>query len=93
MLFDPHVFTNAIVVMMVAMFAAPIMAVDPMMAMLRPMAGHPDHFPVTLIVTRAMAVVWLVADFDVDSLRLDGGPESEARRDRREEQYLLNHIN
>lgn len=44
--FDPRVFTNAIVVMMVvAMDAAFVMTVDPMMAMLRPMAGHPDHFP------------------------------------------------
>jgi hypothetical protein len=94
-LFDPHILTNAIVVMMMVMavFAPSVMAVDPMMAMLRPMAGHPDHFPFAIPVTSAMAVVWPVADFDAKSLRLDGRPESEARRDRNEQQYFLNHIN
>jgi hypothetical protein len=61
---DPHVLTNAIVVMMVPMFAAPVMAVDPMMAMFRPMAGDPHHFPIAIPVTWAMAVIWPVTDFD-----------------------------
>jgi hypothetical protein len=92
--FDPHVVTNAIVVMTVmAVNASVVMAVDPMMAMLRPMAGHPDHFPFSVPVTRAMAVIWPVTDFDAQSLRLEGAPESEARRDRHEQQYFLNHIN
>jgi hypothetical protein len=93
-LFDSHVFTNATVVMpmVVAMLAPTVMAVDPMMAMLRPMAGHPDHLPFAIPVMRAVAVVWPVADFDAKSLRLNGGPESEARRDSYEQQYFLNHI-
>ena len=86
MFFDPHVVTDAIVVM-AAMFAPAIMAVDPMMAMLRPMAGHPDHFPVALIVTRAMAVIRPITDFDAYPCRLDGGPQSDARNDNRDEQH------
>ena len=84
---DPHVLTNAIIVMMMpAMLASLVMAVDPMMAVLGPMAWHPDHFPFTRPVTRTMAVVWPVADFDADPCRLRRGPESEADRDRREQQ-------
>ena len=84
--FDPHVFTNAIVVMMVPMFSTHVMAVDPMMTVLRPMAGHPNHFVLALPVTRTVAVVRPVTDFDADPCRFYSGPESEARRDR-EEQY------
>ena len=60
-LFDSHVFTNAIV--LVVVFAPFVMAVDPMVTV-RPMAGHPDHFPIAFPVARAMAVIWLVTDFD-----------------------------
>lgn len=83
--FDPHVLTNAIVVMP-AMFATIVMTVDPMVAVLGPMARHPDHFPFTVPVTRTMAVIWPVTDFDAKPCRLRGGPESEARRDGREQQ-------
>ena len=75
-----------VVTMVVTMFTSPVMAVDPMMTVLRPMAWNPDHFIFTLPVTRAMAVVWPVTEFDSNSLRLDGAPESEARQaDRREQ--------
>ena len=84
MALDPHVLTNAIVVMVMPMFAAPVMAVDPMMTMLRPMAGHPDHFPIAIPVAWAMAVIWPVTDFDAERCGLSGRPESEARRDRHE---------
>jgi hypothetical protein len=79
--------------MMVAMFAAAIMAVNPVMTVLGPMARHPDHFVVTLPVTRSMAVIWTVTDFDVKSrVSPKRGPESEARRDGREQQCFVNHI-
>jgi hypothetical protein len=86
---DPNVSPDIIVVAMVmrAVFATAIMAVDPMMTVLGPMARHPDHFIVALPVTRAMRVVWVVTDFDVKSrLSRECGPENEARRDRREQQ-------
>jgi hypothetical protein len=87
---------HAIVVpMVVAMFASPVMPVDPMVTVVRPMAWDPDHFVVALPITRAMAVVRPVTEFDAKSrLCGKGGPESEARHDQRNEQYcFLNHIN
>ena len=76
-----------IIVMMVAMFAAAVMTVDPMMAMLRPMTGNPDHFVVAFPVTRTVTVVWPVTDFDANPCRLDGGPQSDARDGNRNEQH------
>lgn len=76
-----------IIVMMVAVFAAAVMTVDPMMAMLRPMAGNPDHFVVAFPVTRTVTVVRPVTDFDAYPCRLDGGPQSEARDGNRNEQH------
>ena len=77
---------HAIVVMMVTMLAAAVMAVDPMMTVVRPMAWNPDHFVFPLPITRAMAVVWPVAEFDMNSRRSrPGGPEIEPRHDERNE--------
>jgi hypothetical protein len=86
---------DAIVVMVPAMFAADVMSMNPMMTVVRPMAWNPNHFIFALPVTRAMAVVWLVTEFDAKSrLCRKGGPESEARYDERNEQCcFLNHIN
>lgn len=86
---DPNVSPDIIVVAMVmrAVFATAIMAVDPVMTVLGPMARHPDHFVIAFPVTRAMRVEWPVTDFDVKSrLSRECGPENEARRDRREQQ-------
>jgi hypothetical protein len=68
---------DAIAVMM-TMFAAAVMAVDPMMAVLRPMAGNPDHFVITSPIARTVTVVRPITNFDSESLRLNGAPESEA---------------
>ncbi len=77
---------DPIVVMMMTMFAAAVMAVEPMMTVLRPVAWNPDHLIFTLPIARAMAVVWPVAQFDVNSRRCrPGGPEIEPRRDERNE--------
>ena len=77
---------DPIVMMVMTMFAATVMAVDPMMTVVRPMAWNPDHFIFTLPIARAMAVVWLVAEFDVNSRRCrTGGPEIEPRHDERNE--------
>ena len=74
------------------MFAATVMAVDPMVSVLGPMAGLPNHFVIVFPVTRAMVVKWPVTDFDPKAFRLEGGPESKARSgDRHEQQYFLNH--
>ena len=74
-------------IVMMTMFTLAIMAVNPVMTMLGPMARHPDHFPFTLPITRPVAVIRPVTDLDVDSrVSLKRGPENEARRDRREQQ-------
>ena len=87
MFFDPNIRPHLVVVTMVAVFATAVMAVDPMMTVLGPMARHPDHFIITRPVTRAVRIVRPVTDFDVKSrLSLEDGPESEARRDSREQQ-------
>jgi hypothetical protein len=67
------------------MFTAAVMAVDPMMTVLGPMARYPDHFVIAFPVTRAMAVKWPVTEFDPKSLRLDFAPESNARNGDRHE--------
>jgi hypothetical protein len=67
------------ITIMMAMFAPDIMAVNPMMTVLRPMARHPHHFPFATPVARAMAVIGTVTEFDSKSLRLNGTPESETR--------------
>lgn len=74
-------------VITMAMFAPAIMAVDPMMTVVRPMAGHPDHLVVAFPITRAMAVEWPVANFDVEALCLNRGPKSKARSGNRCEQH------
>jgi nucleoside recognition membrane protein YjiH len=72
--------------MVVATFTANIMTVNPMMTVFRPMAGNPDHLVVTFPVTRTMAVVWPVTEFNSKTLRLKSAPESEARNANRHEQ-------
>ena len=69
-----------------AMFTAAIMAVNPMMTVVRPMARHPNHLVIAFPITRAMAVKWLVANFDVEALRLNRGPKSKTRSSNRCEQ-------
>ena len=70
---------------MPAMFAPDVMTVDERMMMVRPMAGHPDHLVFARPITGTMAVVRPVTEFDSNSLRLDGAPESEARNADRHE--------
>ena len=81
-----NVGAHVVVMVMMPMLTAAIMAVDPMMTMVRPVAGDPDHFPFAFPITIAMAVIWPVADFDANPCRLNGGPESEARNSNRHEQ-------
>ncbi len=70
---------------MPAVFTPDVMAMDKGMMVVRPMAGHPVHLVVPRPVMGTMAVVWPVTDFNSNSLRLDGAPESEARNGDRHE--------
>ena len=75
-----------VVTMVVAKLPPPVMTVDPMMTVLRPMPRNPDHFIVAFPVTRAMTVVRPVTEFDMKSrFCRKGGPESEARHEQRNE--------
>jgi hypothetical protein len=76
---------HAAVQVMPTVFTADVMAVDESVMMVRPMAGHPNHLIFAGPVTRTMTVVWPVTEFDSNSLRLDGAPESEARHADRHE--------
>ena len=84
-----------VVPMVPAMFTPLVMTVDPMVPVVGPMAWDPDHFIFALPVTRAMTVVRPVTEFDAKPrVCRKRGPESEARRNKRNEQYcFLNHIN
>jgi hypothetical protein len=77
--------TTIVVAIMPAVFAPAIMTMDPMVTVVRPMAGHPNHFVIAFPVTRPMAVEGPVTEFDANPLRLDGAPESEARNADRHE--------
>jgi hypothetical protein len=69
------------------MLAAAVVAMDPMVTVGRPMAGDPDHLIVPLPITRTMAVIRPVSDFDAKPCRLHSGPESEACNADRYKQY------
>lgn len=89
---EPDVGVNAVIMAIMPMFAADVVAVNPMMMILRPMAGHPDHLIITGPIAGAMGVVRPVADFDADPCRLGSGPESKARgADRGEQQCFHIH--
>lgn len=83
----------AIPVVVVAMFAADVMAVNPLLAVIGPMARNPNHFPIARPIASAMAVIGPVAYFDAEALRRDGSRENDARgRDRGEQKFFRNHM-
>jgi hypothetical protein len=74
------------IMVVVAVLAADVMTMDPVVAALGPMTRGPSHFPIAFPVTGAVAVERLVTDFDPDFLRLDGSGENKAHGDDRDEQ-------
>jgi hypothetical protein len=77
---------SADAVVMPAMLATAVMTMNPMMAVIRPVTGHPDHLVIALPVTRPMTIIWLVTNFDSKTLRLNGTSENETRSGKRHEQ-------
>ena len=76
---------------MVAMFAARIMPVDPVMMVLGPMAGDPDHFIPSIPVAGPVRVIRTVPYFDMD-LRVRNSRENETHGEHRyEDQFVLFH--
>ncbi len=89
----------AIVVMMiimmvrvvVAMFSADVLTVNPV-SVVRHVTGNPDHLIVALPIVRAMVIVRLVANVDLNSTRSKGGRKKNARHQNgSEQQFAFNH--
>lgn len=81
-----------VMMMVVAMLAADVMTMDPMVAMLGPMARDPSHFPIVIPVGGTMIVIWPIPDFDVESLGPDRSWDNKAHGDdRHQQQCFLNH--
>jgi hypothetical protein len=62
-----------IMMMIPAMFSANVVAVDPLMVVVGPMAADPNHFIVAAIIARAVAVIRPVTDLNAEALRSRGG--------------------
>jgi hypothetical protein len=64
---------SLIMVMIPAMFSADVVAVNPLMVVVGPMAGDPNHFIFPTVVVWAMAVIRPVAYLNAKALRSRGG--------------------
>jgi len=76
----------AIPVVVAAVFAADVMTVDPVVAVIGPMARDPNHLPIARPVAGAMAVIGPVAYFDAEALCRNGSRENDAGDRERGEQ-------
>jgi len=66
-------------------FAADIMTVDPVVMVLGPMAGHPDHFIFPLPIAGTMVIIGPISNFDPEFLCRKSGWENDARSHCRDE--------
>ena len=82
-----------VVAVVAAMFAADVMAVNPSLVVVGPMAGDPNHFPVARPIASAMAVIGPVPDFNAEALCRNRGRENDAGgRERSEQKFFRNHM-
>jgi hypothetical protein len=73
-----------------AMFAADVLAVNPMMP--RHVAGHPNHFRITGPITRAVIVKWPVANLDFEASGPGGSRKKNSRRNKGDDhKFVFNH--
>ena len=78
------------VVVVASILAADVMAVNPMAAVVGPMARDPNHFPVACPITGAMAVIWPVAYLNAEALSADSGCRNKnAGRDQGDDQKFV----
>jgi hypothetical protein len=74
-----------------AMFAADIMAVNPVPVGTVP--WNPNHFPVACPIAGAMVVIRPIAYFDAKALRSNGGRQKNTgRADSDEQKFFRNHV-
>lgn len=62
-----------VIVVMPMVFAFAIITVDPVMAVLGPMARNPDHFPIAIPIPRTMGVIGAIAYFNDDAVAANDG--------------------
>ena len=62
-----------VAVPMLAMLPTDVVAMNPVMVVVGPMACDPDHFVVATVVARAVAVIRPVANLNAKALRSRGG--------------------
>ena len=75
-----------------AMFAADVVAMDPMMSNVRHVPGNPDHLIVAVPITCAVVVKGPVPDLDFNSIRSNEGGEKHARHQNgREQKFIFDH--
>lgn len=72
----------------VGMCAPHVVTMDPVVMVFRPMAGHPDHFIVSVPIARSVTVIRTVPYFDVN-LRLRDSRENETYSQRGYEDQLV----
>ena len=76
----------------VVVFPADVMAVDPVMPDARHVARDPNHFIAAAPIARAMVVIWPVANLDFDASRSNSGGKKNIRRNNGDEQkFVFNH--
>ena len=84
--------TIVVAITVVAVLAADVMTMDPMVAVLGPMARGPSHFPIVVPVSGAVGVIPSITDFDIEALRPDGCRENKAHCDDRDgQECFLSH--
>jgi hypothetical protein len=83
-----------VVVVVASILAADVMAVNPVAAVVGPMARDPNHFPVACPITGAMAVIWPVAYLNAEALSADSGcrKKNAGRNQGDDQEFVLNHI-
>lgn len=79
---------SIIAIVVASVFTADVMAVDPMMARCH-VARDPNHFVVASPIARAMAVVWPVANLDLDAIRSNSGWNKNTRGNKGDEQKFV----
>ena len=72
-----------------AVFPANVMAVNPSMTVVGPMSRDPNHSIVPFPITRAMVIVWPVANLDFDASRSNRGGKKDTRRNNCDEQKFI----
>jgi hypothetical protein len=76
-----------------AMFAADVMAVNPLLVVVGPMAGDPNHFPVARPVASAMAIIGTVPYFNAEALCRNRSRENDAGgRNCPKQKFFRNHM-